>query len=345
MRRIIKIILVALIFINFVYVISGIIHFPLRSVDVYAIWMFKAKAFYVYQEFPLEFLRTVGYSHPQYPIMLPWIFYQIFELFGEFREIYVLALYPFIYLVILYLAYKFFLKLNLSKIQSLFFTYTYSMMSPLLAQAGRNHAGTADIIITFIYWMLLFVLYEIVKQERKDKMWIAALLIAIASQIKQEGVFAIALFAFLPIDTKRKIFWGVIAVIPTIVWNYMRIKLEISADFGLIIPSFSLIIERLIIVITEIFKEMLNVGNWYVFWIVFWVVLILQKSKDKIFTKTIQPTLLLMTSMYIIIYLFSQIEVVKYVSSSADRIMLQLSPFLFSIFVHRTKLISDKILK
>ena len=82
--------LLVLIAINFAYLISGVIHFPLRSIDVYSIWMLKAKVFYLNEGIDWEFLKNTDYSHPQYPILLPFIFYQIFKIAGAFREIYVL---------------------------------------------------------------------------------------------------------------------------------------------------------------------------------------------------------------------------------------------------------------
>src|SRR3989337_4053195 len=113
MRKLIKIALLFLLFVNFFYVLSGAIHYPLRSIDVYSIWLLKAKAFWVSDGLPLEFLKSHLYSHPQYPILLPWLFYQLYKIVGGVKEMYVLALYPFIYLAILLVAYKFFLEIKL----------------------------------------------------------------------------------------------------------------------------------------------------------------------------------------------------------------------------------------
>lgn len=124
-NKTLEIFLIGLILINFLYVLSGVFHYPLQSIDVYSIWLFKAKAFYLFGFPNSEFWRNYSYSHPHYPVLLPVVFSCIYKLFGSLNEIYVLIIYPFLYLLILYLFYKLFLRLNLSRQASLFFTYIY----------------------------------------------------------------------------------------------------------------------------------------------------------------------------------------------------------------------------
>jgi hypothetical protein len=339
MRRLIDKLLILLILINFIYVFSGVIHYPLRHIDVYSIWLLKAKAFFIYGGFPLEFLKTVGYSHPQYPVLLPFIFSLIYRFAGGVNEYYVLAAYPFVYLIILYLAFKFFIQLNLSKTQSLFFVYLYSMLSPLLAQGGREHAGMADIILTLIYWLVLILTYKIIREKKKKLLWLIIALIAIASQIKFEGVFLTWIIFLLPIKMKKKILWGFIAATPTIVWMIMRNHLGIPQDYRLGFMGLTQIIPEVLIVLRVIVVEMLNIRNWYVFWIAFWSLMIIQRSKDRLVRKIIEPTLLLISLSFIVMYVLIQLDTAAQVSSSVDRIMLQLSPFFYSMFVHRVKLL------
>ena len=73
MQKAVKIAVILLIFVNFLYCISGAIHFPLQSIDVYAYWFLKAKSFNVNGTLPLTNLNLYPYSHPQHPILLPII--------------------------------------------------------------------------------------------------------------------------------------------------------------------------------------------------------------------------------------------------------------------------------
>jgi hypothetical protein len=204
MQRLISKIILFLIGLNFFYVLSGAIHYPLASIDVYSIWLLKAKAFYVYNGFPLEFLQNIGYSHPHYPVFLPWFFSLIYKIIGGVNEYYVLVLYPFVYLVILFLACRFFTKIGLSKTISLFFVYIYSMLSPLLAQGGRYHAGLADIVLVLLYWIGILVAYEIARKKGSNFVWVLVLIVAIASQIKLEGVFFAWTILFFRINNNNQ---------------------------------------------------------------------------------------------------------------------------------------------
>lgn len=343
MRKIIFKVLLVLIGINFLYVLSGVIHYPLYHVDVYSIWLLKAKAFFIYGGFPLNFLKTIGYSHPQYPVLLPFLYSLVYQVIGEVNELYLLALYPHIYLLILYLAYQLFLKLRITKTRSLFFVYLYSMFSPLLAQAGREHAGMADIVLTLIYWIAVHVAYQIVIKQKKRLIWVIVFLVSVASQIKFEGIFLIWIIWFLPISKKKRFFWSLLSGVPAVVWIYLRSYLKIPGDYGVGLAAVNQIMPELLVVIKGIVAEMLNIKNWYVFWIAFWTVIIIQKSKDKFVMKVIEPTILLMAGSFIIMYFLIQLDTAAQVSSSIDRIMLQLSPFYYTFFVHRTSIVFDKM--
>lgn len=344
MRRLVKIVLILLISINVLYVVSGVIHFPLRHVDVYSIWLFKAKAFYVYQEFPLSLFQNISYSHPQYPILLPWLYSLIYKTVGVVKEIYVLALYPFIYVSILYCAYKFFIKLGLKSNQSLLFTYIYSMLSPLLAQAGREHAGMADIILTLLYWIAINMAFRLKENNKFLPLGLFALTV-IASQIKLEGLFMVVLFIFIPIKNRNKVFWMSLSLIPTLLWFYIRNKFAIPSDFTFIVPSLTLFLKRLTIVVFEVIREMVNIRNWYIFWIVFWLTTVIQHIKDVHIKRLINPSLIVISLLFLGVYLVGEVPMGtrNYVSSSADRVILQLSPFIFSIFVHKVHLIVGKV--
>lgn len=333
--------IMGLVIINFFYVLSGVIHYPLIGIDVFAIWLLKAKAFYVYGGFPLEFLREIDYSHPQYPVLLPWFFYLIYKLIGSVNEFWVLIIYPFIYISIIFITYKLSFKMGLGKLKSLFFAYIYSMLSPLLAQAGREHAGSADIVITLIYWIAVFVAF-LIHKNKANLVWAIAMLVVIASQIKLEGIFLVWLLVFLPIKQRQKIFWVCLSVLPAIAWIYLRVSLGIKSDFGFFAPSFLEIIRRVYAIIVNVIIQMLNIRNWYIFWPLFWLLIFIQKTKYKFIKMIIQPSLIVMVLSFFVPYIFADLDTGPYVSSSVDRIMLQLSPFFYLIFLDRTSILLSK---
>lgn len=244
--RVVKIILVILIFINFIYCISGAIHFPLQSIDVYAYWFLKAKNFYVNGILPLTNLNLYPYSHPQHPILLPIVVSLIYHILGGVKEIPVFLIYPFIYIFVLVFSYKLFRKLGINETSSLVVTYIYSMLSPLLAMAGRKHAGEADIFITLINWSIIHFVFNYLKDKKVKWLILTSILVMIGSQIKTEGVIVAVIFLFIPIVKSRKALFILVSILPAIIWNLIVIKTPLVRDFGWLVPNFFEIIKRLV---------------------------------------------------------------------------------------------------
>ncbi len=343
MQKYLKNILLVLLGINIIYVISGVIHFPLGGIDVYSIWLLKAKEFYVNGIFPLSNLNQFPYSHPQYPILLPLIYSFIYQIIDGVKEFYVLILSPLAYISILVLSYKLFRKLGIKENISLIFTYIYSMFGPLLAGGGRMHAGEADIFLVLICWGILHLVFNYLNDKKFKWIIFMATLIATASQIKMEGVLPAILILFIPGKIKQKLIGILISVVPAILWTLLRIKSGLIADFGYIVPSISELIFRLTSLLIIVFREMANYRNWYIFWPIFWLSIYLIKQKSNLFLKIITQCLLSMVLLFTFNFLFSSLDINIYAPSSIDRIMLQLSPYFFTIFVLNYVLFSYEI--
>src|ERR1035437_3626135 len=146
MLKAFKYLLLFLILLNIIYAFVGAYFYPLSSIDAIGIWLLKAKFFYLSSGFPLEFLKNISfvYSHPHYPLLLPFIISVFYSLLGGVKEQLIIFIYPLTFIAILFILYKLLRKFGFSQIIALTFTYIYSMFSPLLAQAGRKHAGEAD---------------------------------------------------------------------------------------------------------------------------------------------------------------------------------------------------------
>lgn len=330
-QKIAKISLILLIVVNFVYCISGAIHYPLQSVDVYSIWLLKAKNFYFSGVLPFSNLNMFPFSHPQYPVLLPFAISLIYKLFGV-KEILIFLLYPLIYLFILSLSYKFLRKIGIGEMMSLVLTYVYSMLSPLLAMGGRKHAGEADIFLVLINWGILYFVFNYLKDKKVKWIVLVSMLIIIGSQIKMEGVIIASILIFLPLSRLKKILFLFVTIIPTLVWTFIRIDSGIIADFGYFLPSLFEIVQRTFQILYFVGLEMLNFRNWYIFWILLWMVVLIKRSKTVFERKVIIPTLLTMSLVYISNYIFATLTPASYVPSSVDRIFMQLSPLFFPVF-------------
>jgi len=337
MRKIIKNTLLFLILVNIVYVFSGAIHYSFTSIDSYSIWLFKSKAFFVEKGFPFKTLSDPNYtySHPQYPILLPLAISNIYKALGYVNETLVLAIYPFIYLTIILLTYFSLKLIRLTTLQSLLFTYIYSMLSPLLAQGGRMHAGNADIIITLLYWLAFLTVFFFYKTKKEILFLFLILLVGISSQIKQEGLFLFAIILFLPVSKTKKILGILLSLIPTLVWWSFVKQHSIPQSFGLTFYPLPTLFIRALILIKTVLKELMNIKNWYIFWPIFWLLIYLEKERDPFFKKVITPFLFIFIILISNIYLFSTLDISNYAGSSFDRILLQISPFFYPLFARR----------
>src|ERR1035437_949682 len=230
MLKVFKYLSLFLILLNVVYVISGAYFYPLASIDAIGIWLLKAKFFYLTHGFPLEFLKNplFTYSHPHYPILLPFIFSIFYFLLGGVKESIIFFIYPLTFITILFIIYKLLKELGFNQIIALIFTYIYSMLSPLLALAGRKHAGEADIFILLANLLVVFISLRMFKNKMQNLGTILiTLIIMIASQIKLEGIFILAALIFVPIPKKTNLPAGVISLIPFLIWNLASLYLRL----------------------------------------------------------------------------------------------------------------------
>jgi hypothetical protein len=322
-----------LIFINILYVLSGAFHTSLQSVDALGIWLFKAKAFFVEGGFPLHTLKNPDFFlfHPQYPLLLPFLYSLVYSVLGRVWELPILLLYPLYYVGILFLVHAVLQRQGLTTLQSLVYTYIYSMFGPLLAAAGRMHAGEADILIVLFGWILVYFLQRTRPSNLSKMAALMTILIIIASQIKMEGLFLSVVLLFLPIQWHRKVVYLFIAVLPSLFWRYTLSLFAIPSDFTFVIPSLWQLGERLWFILLLSGKEMLNVNNWYIFWPLFWMSL--QKEKPSFFIDALQKICLLLAVGFIAVYVSVTTDVYAHIASSIDRVLFQLTPFLYPIFV------------
>jgi hypothetical protein len=335
MRKIINAVIILLLFINVLYVVTGALLHPLQSEDAIGIWFLKAKAFYIEGGFPNQFLHDVNYiySHQQYPLGLPFFLFLIYQLAGGVKENIALAVYPVLYVGIIFLAYKVMRK-KVSSTHALIFTYIYSMLSPLIAGGGRILAGNADIFIVLIEWLIIYLLYKKIRLL-KDYIFIVFLVI-IASQIKLEGVFLSSILLVLPISRKHKVSLFTISLIPFLIWVFTVWILKIPSDTHVVLPNMYEFFIRLIVVILGILKELVNINNWYFFWPLVGLVIFMKEKISAQMTKILLPSYRIMMFLYVLVYMFSSTDTYKYINSSFDRILFQHSAIVFLFFFEKT---------
>jgi len=319
-----------LLIINCLYVLSGAIHFPMSHIDVWSDWLYKAKGLYLSQDITAFLVSNQhDFSHPQYPILLPLLFSYVYTLLGEVNELAVSLFSPLMYIVSVWLCYSFLQKMNFKNTQSLLFTYIYSMLPPLLAQGGRYHAGMADIYILVLHWIALHLVHTgfIDKKVTINQISALVLIAIIGSLIKVEGLFLIVYILFLPIPMLQKCIAMFVGSSGFIFWQSVVKTLSIKQSYGISGNNFWLIPERLPVILLESLQELfLNLKNWYILWWLFLGMLVFIPNKSEFSRKVLTPLLVIFALLFLGIYLFSTTRAIGYVSSSLDRLLLQISP-------------------
>lgn len=318
---------------NFVYVSSGAVHFPMSHIDVWSSWLYKAKALYL-SGGSIEFLITAHnqFNHPQYPILLPLVFAFIYQILGGVNELAVSIVSPIIYVSVLYSAYLTLRKLKLSALAAVVLTYCYSMLSPLLAQGGRYHAGMPDIYLTLLHWLAVLTIYSSQNSLGRNlqKTTSLVLITIIASLIKTEGALFVFYFLFLPITARQKLLAGFVALLGFILWEWIVITAPIYQSYTLLFPTVSVLTERVPTILSEVITEVyFNLKNWYITWWLFSLLAFVPYQQSHFSKRVLSPLLLAFLGSFFFIYLCNTTPVEGYVSSSLDRLLLQISPIWF----------------
>jgi len=297
--------------INIVYVVMGVAKYGCQHVDAYGIWMLKARAWTRGTEALQNVLKNekFGYSHQQYPLLLPAMMTGWARLFGTVESF--VWVYPLVYVAVLVALYRL--------TGSLGWTTAATFMGPLMAQGGRLHAGLADI------WICLLVGLGLLAIKHRSLAWLT-IIVMVASQMKTEGIFLMALFTGMPGSWSKKIGWMILAAIPFMWWQWQVRVWGLPSDIGFYWPGVGELARRVPLIIELVIKEMLNWQNWYVVWIIWWVTLLSARGGFSPLKRESLRILGLMGLGYVGVYLFSSLDPVRYVSSSIDRVMLQLLP-------------------
>lgn len=321
LNKICTFLLLVLLVSNVLYVTSGALHYPLSHVDVWANWLYKTKALY-FSHGSLSFLSAwqSEFAHPQYPPLLPLLFFSLYQISGGVHELLPSLLSPLMYTMALVLCYQVLRKYSFTINQSLVFTYLYSMLSPVLAQGGRFHAGMPDLYIAVLAWSSYYCL--VLSQKKVHYSWIIVTLVIIASMVKTEGVLLASTLLFTQEKWMTKSVQLILAVAGYIYWHSMQQYLQIPSSYSLHIPAIFEIVTRIFSTIRQLVQEMLfNINNWYIFWWLF-ILSLLTTKQIKMFV----PFTLFLAAFFAL-YLFSSIPIEGYVTSSLDRLLLQISPF------------------
>jgi hypothetical protein len=326
---------VTVILVMFLIVIGDSMLMPVYSGDAYAIWGLKAKVLF-YEGFKSNYFHNpnLGYSHLDYPLLVPMLISGVYSILGTADDSYGKIIYPFIYLLFIGLVFSAARrKLDLEK--SLLLTALLASIPALIRWSG---AGTADTVLTFFYAGSILHLIVFMEKENIYDLMLSAFYSSLCILTKNEGlplalinIFIFIIFHSIPKrDAKYFPAYVAVIIIPCIPWFVFSgniPKIHENSLAGIDIAHFGENIERLKIIIPAFLKEYCNIQNWGFFWIMTipFGLLFRNNLKNRILA-ILFLLFILHTSLYVFIYIIYPIHLEWLMKTTLQRLILHTTP-------------------
>lgn len=331
----------------------------LLSWDAVAIWMLKAKVFYLEHGFwNNSFLlksNFLEYSHKSYPVAMPLMTSFYYRLIGGVDDQIVQLYYLFFYINTIFLFYGAIQTAakTISIISKLLITLSIFIAPIFLIYA---HNGYTDLPLGFIIGTALYLLTLFLNEKNStNKINYLSLLVLISgfgAVLKNEGIaffIAINLVAFI-VAIKiglfkvakygRLILCGGLILFPILIWEYVKIQYHIQIDPYLLGAKFyPNLAHRLTIIFNHLLLEFTSISKYGILFIPTLIFFILQTTAiiiSKQFRYLIPAIVVFLQFIfYIFVYLITPINLEWQVKTSVERLLLQLLPAVFILIVYQ----------
>lgn len=325
-------VLLALIIVNLLYTFFEAWLRPLSSWDGWAIWILKAKLFFI-----------DGFVNPQvyhllkenYPYVINLASSFLFSVLGEADDRAVLLLFYLFYFFLI-VSFAFALKNKIGFTKALFFTFLLSSAQNLMRHGGRFEAGYADLALGFYIFTDFTLLLRFIKSRAYKDLILLSVFLGITGLIKEEGlVFALITqviliyYTLLRFKNFKLFLVSFLWLIPILDWQLYKVS---NGLFYSLYANSAFHPERIFPILLEILKEMINVKNWNFLWLSFMLgLLIFVKYRKR---RLVYMLIGLQLFSYFVIFLMSPYEPSAHVKNVMDRLLLHIAALaIYSIAV------------
>lgn len=300
---------------------------PLSAWDGWAIWLYKAKVFFI--DGNINPTHTV-YFENDYPHFLSLAIAYIYILIGKIDDRSVLLLFSGFYIATGLATFSF-LKTYISQTKALILTFLLLSTQSFIRHGGKWDAGYADLPLGFFFLCSSILSWKYISSKNIKILILLQIFLAITSQIKNEGLpFSIIielllLFTLFRLKKLKNMLFFLIWLIPLIFWKLYKKAHVFYANY--LFNHTLLHINRLPTVLIEIGREILHIQRWNFFWIfiTFCFVLFVLQKKSKL-SILFYSIFFLQLLVYVGIYLITPHDVVGHVRNTIDRLFLQIAP-------------------
>jgi len=243
---------------------------PLSAWDGWAIWLLKAKMFYIDGFVNPHAYHLLRDSYP-YVINLSVTF--LYIMLGKVDDRAVLLLFFGFYLMLGICFFNFSKKI-FGITMSLFFTFLLLSLQNVIRHGGRFEAGYADLALGYYIFMSSTLLFQYIKSNKPKALILCSIFLGLTSLVKDEGVvFSIImqLMMFVVIIKNKKfkqIFLSMIWLIPFLDWNLFKYINDIHYS---LYQNSTIHLLRFPQILLQIAQELLNIQNWNILWPIFFI--------------------------------------------------------------------------
>jgi hypothetical protein len=309
---------------------------PVSTWDGFAIWGFKARAFFVDGTVSPAFLLepSRGYSHPDYPLHLPLLMTWVFVVLGQWHDGLVLFLFPAYYASLLLVTYGALARQGAPEL-ALVITTVLGSLPQFLAHAG---AALADLLVAYYLVAAVAVLLCYVEHAERSTLVVAALMAGTAGWTKNEGI---AWFALLTLCLGR---WvapagrgrasalifaviGAAVMLPWLIWRpFLGLESHLVRPAS-VVHGLADAPGRLALIGTMLALEASRISRWNLVWPLFLLAsLVLLAWREAASARRYAVVTWSGLGLYVGVYLVTDLNLPWLLSTSLDRLLLHLAP-------------------
>ncbi len=343
---------------------------PVESYDAVGIYGLKAKMLFLAGGISGNFFKELAAffhgAHPDYPLLIPLSQTWVYTFLGRFDDLAVKVIFPLFYISFLLVFYGALKRITKNRILALLFTF---LLASVKQFSDYSTIAVADMELGIYFAVSIFYFYHWIlgryKKGSEFYLSISLLGLLLALWTKNEGMLLslitlciLIIYVFLQ-DLKlkgqnaslKKIAQPIMYVLITSL--FMLGWVVFKRRHGLINENFNLSMvnienffdgfSKIPAIIYEYQKQFFGFKKWNIVWILFAVIFI--KEFKYIFSgniKYISFSFVLFCAGYVLMYIFSAVEINFFVRFTGSRFLLHILPlvlFWMAVLAHERRLI------
>ncbi len=357
-KGLIPLAMLAIIVFQVAYAFINATMLPASAWDSWAIWFFKAKAFYMERSVSSAFLTNTeyAYDHPEYPNLVPLSMAFVYLTAGGVEDALAKLLYPVKQLAMLVVFYHA-LKMVFNARASIVFTALLSLTPIIVIHATGvgsglgglytgDFVGYADLMLSvYLLSSGVFIYFAVSPDHAGDAdafrvhSLFAAFFLAMAAWTKNEGLvfaFAGAIILIHSAASSRRQWIGnalaIVAVLAIFIlpWAFFKGSLGLKSEFAGR-ASFEVLTnnaERIGIIVPRMLYYMFTKVSLYNF--IWWAYVLSSvvniRASVRMPLLALNALMLLQLSLYVFAYVITPSDINWHLQTSLDRVLMQVSP-------------------